>query len=138
MVSALAELDTNPEFWPSIIARISDGEFVSTLAEEMKVNHSILRNWIRGNKKREQELAEAMHLGKHYRIQQVLRKTYDTATARISEPETRMEQLRAAEIMLKQQGDASGPPPGTSIGLSITFVSAQDGKPVEKIIDPLP
>lgn len=138
MVSALAELDTNDEFWPVILSRISDGEFVSTIAEELKVNHSILRNWIRGNKGREQALAEAMQEGKKHRIQQVLRKTYDTATAEVTEPATRMEQLRAAEIMLKQQ-DALADKPATFRDLTINFVQAKEGRTVEgEVIDSVP
>lgn len=137
MVAALAELDTNDEFWPTIISRISDGEFVSTIALELKVNHSILRNWIRGNKKREQEYAEAERLGKQHRISNVLKKAYDTAVADIEQPTTRMEQLRAAEILLKQDSGETKMP--THIGdITINFVSAKDGKPEARVIDQLP
>lgn len=135
MVTALAEADTNEDFWPSIISRISDGEFISTIALELKVNHSILRNWIRGNKKREQEYIEAERAGKQHRIQQVLKKTYETATADIADEATRMEQLRAAEILLKQDGGETKAPTHVA-NIAITFVQAQDGK--EKVIDSIP
>ena len=137
MVSALAELDTDPEFWQTIVFRLSDGEFLSIIAEELKVNHSIIRNWIRGNKKREEEFVEAQRLGKQHRINCILQKTYDTATAEIKDQTTRMEQLRAAEILLKQGGEETSAP--TSIAnIAITFVQADNGRPAEKVIDPIP
>lgn len=133
MVTALAELDTNDDFWPSIVSRISDGEFLSTIANELKVNHSILRNWIRGSKPREQAYAEAERAGKQYRISLVMKKAYETATADIADPATRMEQLRAAEILLKQgEGERA---PASVANISITFVQAAEGKPVGNVID---
>lgn len=137
MVSALAELDTNEEFWPSLVMRISDGEFVSTIANELKVNHSILRNWIRGNKKREQEFQQAEQDGRQYRIKKVLQKAHEAATADISDPPTRMEALRAAEILLRQDGGDIRTP-STVANIAITFVAAKDGKPEENVIDHLP
>jgi transposase-like protein len=136
MVTALAEADTNEEFWPTIISRISDGEFISTIANELKVNHSILRNWIRGNKKREEEFMSADREGRQARINKVLQKVHETATADIEAPATRMEALRAAEIMLKSQGDLAEPKV-PQVGIAITFVSAQNGKPTEKEIGPV-
>lgn len=137
MVSALAELDTNEDFWPGIVLRLSDGEFLSTIATELKVNHAILRNWIRGNKAREQEYSEAERAGKQHRINLVLRRVHDTATADIADPPTRMEALRAAEIALKQDGGETRAP--TQIAnIAITFVQAENGKPKEKEINAIP
>lgn len=135
MVTALAEADQNEEFWPTIIDRISDGEFISTIASELKVNHSILRNWIRGNMRRESEFQQAERDGKQARIQAVLKKVHETAVADIAEDTTRMEALRAAEIALRQQENEKAPPPKFG-DLHITFVSAKDGKPQEKVIEP--
>ena len=135
MVTALAEADTNEEFWPTIISRISDGEFISTIANELKVNHSILRNWIRGNKKREEEFMLADREGKQARIARVLQKVHETATADITEPASRMEALRAAEILLKQEGGESKAPSSIA-NITINFVAADNGK--EKVIDQLP
>lgn len=137
MVSALAELDTNEDFWPTIVLRLSDGEFLSTIAGEYKVNHSILRNWIRGNKKREQEYEEAERQGKQHRINLVLRRAHETATADIIEPATRMEQLRAAEILLKHEGGETRAPSQIA-NIAITFVQATEGKPAGAVIDQLP
>lgn len=136
MVTALAEADTNEDFWPGIVARISDGEFISTIALELKVNHSILRNWIRGNKIREQEFMEADRAGKQARLERVLKKVHAAATEDIAEPTTRMEQLRAAEIYMKQHQPEDAPK--NIANIEITFVAASDGKPVEKVIDQLP
>lgn len=138
MVTALAELDTNEDFWPTIVSRISDGEFLSTIAGELKVNHSILRNWIRGSKPREQAYAEAERAGKQHRINMVLKKTYETAVADVADPATRMEQLRAAEILLKQQDEAKAPPSAVA-NIQINFVAASDGKPKGEVIEhPVP
>lgn len=135
---ALADLDTNEDFWPTLLARISDGEFISVLATELKVNHSILRNWIRGNKPREQAYLEAEKQGRQSRVERVMEKAYETATAPIKEPTTRMEQLRAAEIMLRQH-DASADKPQTFGDITINFVQAKEGRTVEgKVLDRLP
>ena len=136
MVSALAELDTDEDFWPTLVSRLSDGEFLSAIAEELKVNHSILRNWIRGSKARETDFVAAFEAGRQARIHRVLQKTYDAATADIAEPTTRMEQLRAAEVYLRQQPDAARPPSSLA-NLAIVFVQADNGKPLEKVIDPV-
>lgn len=135
MVTALAEADTDSEFWPSIVSRLSDGEFLSTVAEELKVNHSVLRNWIRGSQKREQDFQIAFEEGKRHRLNLVLKKTYSTAVADIEEPTTRMEQLRAAEILIRQSGDAPRAPSSIA-NIEITFVQASDGRPKEKVINP--
>ena len=140
MVSALAQADTNPEFWPEIVARISDGEFVSTIALELKVNHSILRNWIRGNMQREQEFQQAERDGKQARIQRVLQRVHETAVAEVEDKTTRMEALRAAEIALRQQ-DTEKAPPQKFGDINIIFVAAENGKPKEvqgATIDQLP
>ena len=138
MWSSLAELDTNDDFWPTIVSRISDGEFLSTVASDLKVNHSILRNWIRGNKGREQAFADADKQGRQSRIDRVMQKAYETATAAIEAPATRMEQLRAAEIMLRQ-AEQSQDKPATFGDITINFVQARDGKTVEgAVIDCLP
>jgi len=138
MVTALAELDTNEEFWPGVVARISNGEFISTIALELKVNYSVLRNWIRGNKEKEQEFSQAEIDGKKVRQQAALKKVYETATAEIAVEITRTEQLRAAEIYLKQEEEVKAPP--SRIGnLTIHFVAAKDGKEVKgEVIDQLP
>jgi len=138
MVTALAELDTNEEFWPGVVARISEGEFISTIALELKVNYSILRNWIRGNKTREEQFSQAEIDGKKVRQQTALKKVYEAATAKIEADPTRMEQLRAAEIFLKQEDEIKAPP--SRIGnLTINFVAAKDGKEVKgEVIDQLP
>lgn len=133
----LAELGENEDFWPAIVLRLSDGEFLSTLASELKVNHSILRNWIRGNKTREQQYAEAERAGKQHRINLVLKKAHETATSDIEAPATRMEQLRAAEILLKHEQPETKTPSHVA-NIAITFVQAQDGKPLEKVIDSVP
>ena len=139
MWSALAELDTNEDFWPTIVSRLGDGEFLAQLAKELKVNYSILRNWIRGNKGREQAFAEAEKQGRQSRVERVMQKAYETATATIEEPATRMEQLRAVEIMLRQ-ADQSVDKPTTFGDITINFVQARDGKTVEqgRVIDSVP
>lgn len=136
MWTALAELDTNDEFFPHLIMRISEGEFLSTLASEIKVNHSILRNWIRGNKEREKIFGDAERDGRQSRINKVLQKTYEAATADIAEPTTRMEQLRAAEVMLRQQQPDQNH--RTIANINISFVAADNGKPKENVIDHVP
>ena len=137
MVSFLADSDTNEDFWPGILSRLADGDFVSTIAGDLKVNHSVLRNWIRGNKAKEDAFVVAEREGKNTRIARVLQKTYETATADIADDPTRMEQLRAAEILLKQDGGDTRTP--TQIAnIAITFVAANNGRPVEKVIDQLP
>ena len=135
----LADLDTNEDFWPTLLSRISDGEFPSEIAVSLKVNHSILRNWIRGNKGREQAFAEAEKQGRQSRVERVMQKAYETATAEITEPATRMEQLRAVEIMLRQ-ADQSSDKPTTFGDITINFVQARDGKTVEqgRVIDSVP
>ena len=140
MVTALAELDTEAEFFPNIISRISEGEFVSTIALELKVNYSILRNWIRGNKAREEQFTEAEAQRKKVRIQNALKKVYETATAEIETPPTRMEALRAAEILLKQQEEEKAPTQRFG-DITINFVAAENGKPKEikgETLDQLP
>ena len=138
MVTALAEANTNSEFWPEIVSRISDGEFVSTIALELKVNYSILRNWIRGDKAREQEFTQAEADGKQARIQRVLKRVHDTATAESEAPVTTMESLRAAEIALKQQEHEKAPMQKFTGDIQINFVAAENGRPAGKIIDQLP
>ncbi len=137
MWSALAELGADAEFFPTIVSRLSDGEFLSTIAGELKVNHSILRNWIRGDKAREAAYLQAEQDGRQARIATVLRKTYDIAVTDSTEPPTRMEQLRAAEIMLKQ-GSGDEKPTNTFGDITINFVSAKDGRPEGIVIDQLP
>ena len=135
MVTFLAESDTNEDFWPAILARIAEGEFVSTIALELKVNYSVLRNWIRGSKEKETAFTEAERDGKQQRITRVLKKTYETATADIAEDTTRMEQLRAAEILFKHEGGETKAP--TQIAnIAITFVQADNGK--EKVVGSIP
>ena len=138
MWSALAELDMNEDFWPTMVSRLGDGEFLAALAKELKVNYSVLRNWIRGNKSRELAYAEAEKQGRHSRLERVIQRAYETATADIKEPTTRMEQLRAAEIMLRQH-DASGDKPQTFGDITINFVQAKEGRTVEgEVLDRLP
>lgn len=134
MFGLLAELDAKEDFWPDIIVRITDGEFLSKIAKEFGVNEGILRNWIRGNKKKEEEFADAFRLGKQARINRVLAKTYETAIADIAEPVTRPEQLRAAEIYKTFEG-AEQKAPSTLGGITINFVSAKDGQPKEVTIE---
>ena len=133
MVTALAEADQDPDFWQTIIDRISDGEFISTIAQELKVNHSILRNWIRGNMKREQEFQQAERDGKQARIQAIHKKIHETAIAEVEAEVTRMEQLRAAEIALRQQDHEKAPTQKFG-DITINFVAAKDGKQ-EKVIE---
>jgi transposase-like protein len=137
MWSALAELGADAEFWPEIVARISDGEFLSTLAGELKVNHSILRNWIRGDKGREQAFGEAEKAGLKARIERVMRKVHETAVSDVTDPPTRMEALRAAEIMLKQSNENVERAAPRIGDINIVFVEANNGKPLEKVIDPV-
>jgi transposase-like protein len=137
MWSALAELGADAEFWPEIVARISDGEFLSTLAGELKVNHSILRNWIRGDKGREQAFGEAEKAGLKARIERVMRKVHETAVADVKDAPTRMEALRAAEIMLKQSNENVERAAPRIGDINIVFVEANNGKPLEKVIDPV-
>ena len=140
MVTALAELDTDAEFFPGIMMRISEGEFVSTIALELKVNYSVLRNWIRGNKAREQEFAAAEAEGKRVRHQNAMKKIYETATARIEAEPTVADQLRAAEMVIKQSEEEKAPETRFR-DISITFVAAENGKPKEvkgEVIDQLP
>ena len=68
-----------------------------------------------------------------------MQKAYETATEEITEPATRMEQLRAVEIMLRQ-ADQSSDKPTTFGDITINFVQARDGKTVEqgRVIDSLP
>lgn len=140
MFTALAELDTDAEWFPGIIARISEGEFISTIALELKVNYSVLRNWIRGSRIHEQAFEEAEKEGKKYRHQEAMKRVYEAATAnKLPEP-TRMEQLRAAEIIFRQQ-EQDRPAPQRFGDISITFVAAENGKPKEvtgEVIDQLP
>ena len=130
MVSALADLDTNEDFWPEIVSRISEGEFVSTIATELKVNYSILRNWIRGNKAREAEYQQAEQDGKQSRIQRVLKRVHETATAPVAAEVTHMEALRASEIALKQHDQERAPTQNFG-DINIIFVAADNGKPKE-------
>jgi hypothetical protein len=134
MWSLLADLDQNEEFWPSIIERISDGDFISEIAKSCNVTHSILRNWIRGNKARDAAYIAAELHGRKARAERVLQKTFETAVADIEAPPTRMEALRAAEIMLKQR-DAEQSPRQQFGDINITFVAAKDGRPAEKVIE---
>ncbi len=137
MWSALAQLNTEEEFWPTVVSRIADGEFISTIAGEIKVNHSILRNWIRGDVEREKQYQEAEKAGRFARIQRVMQKTYTTATAEIEGAPTTMEQLRAAEILLKHEQPEERTPTHVA-NIAITFVQAKDGREVkEKVIDPV-
>ena len=139
MVTALAEADTNEEFFPELMARISDGQFLSSIADDLHVNHSILRNWIRGNKERERIYQEAEKQGRFARVEKVMRKVHDIATTDVADPPSHMEALRAAEILLKHEQPAPGDAPPRSVAnIAITFVDARDGKPVEKVIGPLP
>ena len=134
----LADLDTNEDFWPTLLSRISDGEFISILATELKVNHSILRNWIRGNKGREIAFGEAEKQGMQSRRERVMQRVHETATAEINEPATRMEQLRAAEIMLKQ-AEHGRPAPAQFGDITISFVQAKEGRTIEgKVVDSVP
>lgn len=138
MWHVLAELDTNPEFWPEIIARVSDGEFISEVAKDCQVHYSILRNWIRGNKAREQAFCEAERQGKARRVEKVLEKAHEVALADIEGPPNRMEQLRAMEILLKQE--SRQPAQHQTFGdITINFVAAKDGKEIKgEVIDQLP
>ena len=90
-----------------------------------------------GNKARETEFEKATAAGKQARIAKVLQKTYDAATADVKEPTTRMEQLRAAEVYLRQQPDEARPPSSIN-NMAIVFVQSDNGRPVEKVIDPVP
>ena len=137
MWNALANHGEDAEFFPGLIDRIADGEFLSTLAEELKVTHGILRNWIRGDKKREEAYQQAEKDGKQARITRILRKQHETATAQVAGDITYADQARAAEIALKQeQQEEARKAPSTIANIAITFVAAQDGK--EKVIDQVP
>lgn len=134
----LGELDTDPDFWPTLLMRLADGDFLAAIAAEIQVNHSILRNWIRGNKPREDAYQEADRAGRKARVEKVMAKVHATAMAEITEAPTRMEQLRAAEIMLKQNSEAESVTAPPKIGdINIVFVEANNGKPAEKVIDPV-
>jgi hypothetical protein len=141
MVTALAELDAgDPEFFPTIISRMSDGEFISTIALELKVNYSILRNWIRGNKSREEQFAQAEIDGKQVRAQRARKKIYDTATADLEGQPTHADQLRAAEMVIKEQEESKSPEQRFR-DITINFVAADNGKPKEvkgETVDQLP
>ena len=128
MVTALAELDANPDFWPGVAMRIAEGEFISTIALELKVNYSVLRNWIRGNKAREQEFSAAEIEGKKVRQQIAMKKIYETATANIEAEPTRADQLRAAEMVIKQAEEEKAPEQRFR-DITINFVAAENGKP---------
>mgnify|MGYP001611534686 FL=1 len=139
MWTQLAELDTNEDFWPALLERFSDGEFLSSVAEILEINHAILRNWIRGNKEKETAYKVAEADGKRRRMDKVMEKVHTIATTDSQEPPTRMEQLRAAEILLKQKD--SDPVVKQQFGdITINFVSAKDGKPAieGEVLDQLP
>lgn len=135
MWAALAELETNEDFWPTVVSRLADGEFLSTVATDLKVNHSILRNWIRGNKGREQAFVEADKQGMQARIERVRQKVYGAAIADVEAKITHADQLRAAEIMLKQS-DQAKTPHSTFGDITINFVQAKDGRTIEgEVVD---
>ncbi len=135
MVTLLAELDdADQEFFPRIVMRISEGEFISDVALELKVNYSVLRNWIRGNKARETEFATAEAEGKKFRQQEALKKIYATATEFIKSEPTRADQLRAAEMIVKHEEETKAPE-RLFRDLTINFVAAENGKPAEKVIE---
>lgn len=139
MVTQLAELDTDEQFWPGIAERIADGEFLSTVAEELKVNFAILRNWIRGNVEREKSYIQAERQGRARRTERVLERTYEVATKENAEPPTHSDQLRAAEVFLKQANLPEAPGVGRiTNNYSITFVAAKEGRPEEKVVNPIP
>jgi len=130
MWTALANLGEDPEFFPSLMVRIGDGEFLSTLAGELKVTHGILRNWIRGDKSREEAYQQAEKDGKQARITRILRRMHDTATAKVEGEITHADQARAAELMLKQEmQEEVRKAPSSIANIQINFVEAQDGKP---------
>lgn len=138
MVTQLAEMDTDEQFWPGIAERITDGEFLSTIAEELKVNFAILRNWIRGNVVREKSYIEAERLGRGRRTELVLERTYEVAIQENADAPSHTEQLRAAEVFLKQANLPEAPHIGrVTNNYSITFVAAKDGRE-EKVIDQVP
>lgn len=137
MVSSLAEADLNEDFFPQMMLRISEGVYLSEIAKECRVTYSVLRNWIRGNKARDEEYKKAEADGKTARAEKVMQKIYDVATAPVAAEITNADQMRAAEIYLKQDGQQeSRQGPSTIANIAITFVAAQEGK--EKTVDPVP
>lgn len=138
MVTALAEMEAADEFfWSKIVDRISEGDFLSVVAQDLKVNHSILRNWIRGNKERESQFQQAEHDGRVARVAKVMKKTFDMALKENAAEPTHADQLRAAEIILKQESAATASQAPKSIGsITINYIGAKDGRPVEKVIGP--
>lgn len=134
----LGELDQVPEFWPGLIAAVTEGDFLGEFAKQIEVSESILRNWIRGNAAREKEYIVAWREGKRARVQRVLESTYKIATQENNAPVTRQEQLKAAEIILKSQDDDQAQ--RQQFGdITINFVQAKDGKTVEgEVLDQLP
>ena len=140
MVTLLADLDAaDPDFFPRIVLRIAEGEFIADVALELKVNYSVLRNWIRGNKAREIEFATAESEGKKFRQQAAMKKIYATAIADITAEPTRADQIRAAEMIIKQEEEKA---PTQRFGdITINFVAAENGKPKEvkgEVVDQLP
>ena len=127
----LADLDTNPDFFPDLIERVSEGEPLDKTAATIGVHYSVLRNWIRGNNDREAAFVEAALRGKTRRVERVLEATFATAVADITEPVKHADRLRAAEILLKPSTSVSVSSDKPSSGITISFVEAKDGKPTE-------
>lgn len=127
----LAELNTNEDFWPELILKVSEGNFLSTCAKEIGVHHGILRNWIRGDKKREEQYQQAEKDGKRRRMEQVMEKVHALAITEIAETPSHTDVLRAAEIALKHSGESGQAEPPKIPGISITFVTAETPRVVD-------
>lgn len=133
MWETLATLDTDEQFFPVITHRISEGVFLSEIAKELRVTYSVLRNWIRGNKERDLEYKQAEADGRTARAEAIKRKMYDTATQDVVGELTHADQLRAGEILLKQESASEVKAPTQVANIQINFVAAKDGKTIDQL-----
>ena len=134
MVESLANADLDEHFFPTMMQRISEGVYLSEIAKECRVTYSVLRNWIRGNKARDDEYKKAEADGRTARADSVRQKIFSMATKEVTGDISPADQLRAGEIYLKQEQQAEAvKTPSQIANIQINFVAAKDGKTIDQL-----
>ena len=119
-------------WWGGFLARVAEGTGYWQIAEELGIKPALMRGWIGGDPKREEEYQTALGYRKEYRQEKALHRLAGLVDAEF-DPEllNPTHVLKAIESTiggnaLKISGGVGG---GAPVNIQINFVESADGRP---------
>lgn len=136
-IEELATRNEEPGWFEAICADIANGATVDAayakLTNEYAVSWGALRTWIRADEKREQQYQDALAARLEYRRERAAANVAEMAAVTHKELKP-SDTLRAAELVL-DSAPAAGSRGSAARSITVVFVDAHEGRPVERVVN---